>query len=111
MSEAVQAALPWIVCGIAAAILIPAIIDIFRRKTRKKAEDEGKEQNTWLVEGVGIGMLAGYWLGRALVNAVLGLALGVLAGRIRRYSRAAGTAAGIYCAMARSQNGAESAAL
>ena len=35
MSEAVQAALPWIVCGIAAAILIPAIIDIFRRKTRK----------------------------------------------------------------------------
>ena len=75
MSEAVQAALPWIVCGIAAAILIPAIIDIFRRKTRKKAEDEGKEQNTWLVEGVGIGML-----GRALGNAVLGLALGVLAG-------------------------------
>ena len=39
-----------------------------------------KEQNTWLVEGVGIGMLAGYWLGRALGNAVLGLALGVLAG-------------------------------
>lgn len=78
MSEAVQAALPWIVCGIAAAILIPAIIDIFRRKTRKKTEDE--EQNTWLVEGVGIGMLAGYWLGRALGNAVLGLALGVLAG-------------------------------
>ena len=80
MSEAVQAALPWIGCGIAAAILIAAMIDICRRKTRKKAEDEGKEQNTWLVEGVGIGMLAGYWLGRALGNAVLGLALGVLAG-------------------------------
>ena len=80
MSEAGQAALPWIVCGIAAAILIPAIIDIFRRKTRNQAEDEEKEQNTWLVEGVGIGMLAGYWLGRALGNAVLGLALGVLAG-------------------------------
>ena len=29
---------------------------------------------------IGIGMLAGYWLGRALGNAVLGLALGVLAG-------------------------------
>ena len=50
MSEAVQAALPWIVCGIAAAILIPAIIDIFRRKTRNQAEDEEKEQNTWLVK-------------------------------------------------------------
>ena len=27
MSQAVQAALPWIVCAIAAAILIPGIID------------------------------------------------------------------------------------
>lgn len=78
MSEAVQSALPWIVCGIAAAILIPSIIDIFRRK--KPADGEDKEQNTWLAEGVGVGMLAGYWLGKVLGNAVLGLALGVLAG-------------------------------
>lgn len=32
MSQAVQAALPWIVCGIAAAILIPGIIDFLRKK-------------------------------------------------------------------------------
>ena len=32
MSQAVQAALPWIVCAIAAAILIPGIIDFLRKK-------------------------------------------------------------------------------
>ena len=32
MSQAVQAALPWIVCGIAAAILITGIIDFLRKK-------------------------------------------------------------------------------
>lgn len=85
MSEAVQAALPWIVCGLAVAILVPGLIDFFRGKGReaaKSAEDEKKqsELNSWMMEGIGLGLLVGYWIGRFLGNAVLGLALGVLAG-------------------------------
>ncbi len=82
MSQAVQAALPWIVCGIAAAILIPGIIDFLRKKKPDTdgSEKEKAEQNSWMMEGIGVGMLAGYWLGNALGNAVLGLALGVLLG-------------------------------
>ena len=41
MSQAVQAALPWIVCAIAAAILIPGIIDFLRKK--RTVPDEGEE--------------------------------------------------------------------
>ena len=72
MSQAVQAALPWIVCGIAAAILIPGIIDFLRKKKpdTDASEKEKAEQNSWMMEGIGVGMLAGYWLGNALGNAV-----------------------------------------
>lgn len=82
MSQAVQAALPWIVCAIAAAILIPGIIDFLRKKKPEAnaPEKEKAEQNSWMMEGIGVGMLAGYWLGKVLGNAVLGLSLGVLFG-------------------------------
>ena len=84
MSEAVQAALPWIVCGIAAAILIPGIIDFLRKKKPDQhgSDKDNAEQNSWMMEGIGIGMLAGFWIGRALGNAVAGLAAGVLAGML-----------------------------
>jgi UDP-N-acetylmuramyl pentapeptide phosphotransferase/UDP-N-acetylglucosamine-1-phosphate transferase len=66
MSQAVQAALPWIVCAIAAAILIPGIIDFLRKKKPEAnaSEKEKAEQNSWMMEGIGVGMLAGYWLGK-----------------------------------------------
>lgn len=90
MSEAVQTALPWIVCGISAAILIPGIIDFFRKKGKGHTDKGKDEQNSWMMEGIGIGMLAGYWVGKTLGNAVLGLALGVLIGmflgsKIKKY--------------------------
>ena len=43
---------------------------------------EKAEQNSWMMEGIGVGMLAGYWLGKVLGNAVLGLSLGVLLGML-----------------------------
>ena len=43
---------------------------------------EKAEQNSWMMEGIGVGMLAGYWLGKVLGNAVLGLSLGVLFGML-----------------------------
>ena len=90
MSEAVQTALPWIVCGISAAILIPGIIDFFRKKGKGHTDKGKDEQNSWMMEGIGIGMPAGYWVGKTLGNAVLGLALGVLIGmflgsKIKKY--------------------------
>ena len=90
MSEAVQTALPWIVCGISAAILIPGIIDFFRKRGKGHTDKGNDEQNSWMMEGIGIGMLAGYWVGKTLGNAVLGLALGVLIGmflgsKIKKY--------------------------
>lgn len=82
MSEAVRAALPWIVHGLAAAILIPSIIDVLRKNKKRGSNSDKKndQQNTWMMEGVGIGMVGGYWGGYAINNAVLGLALGILAG-------------------------------
>ena len=83
MSQAVQAALPWIVCAIAAAILIPGIIDFLPQRGLKPMLPKKKaEQNSWMMEGIGVGMLAGYWLGKVLGNAVLGLSLGVLLGML-----------------------------
>lgn len=45
MSQAVQAALPWIVCAIAAAILIPGIIDFLRKKKPEANASEKKKPN------------------------------------------------------------------
>ena len=72
MSQAVQAALPWIVCAIAAAILIPGIIEFLRKKKpdSNATEKEKAEQNSWMMEG------------KVLGNAVLGLSLGVLLGML-----------------------------
>ena len=64
MSEAEQTALPWIVCGISAAILIPGIIDFFRKKGKGHTDKGKDEQNSWMMEGIGIGMLAGYFPSR-----------------------------------------------
>ena len=49
MSEAVQTALPWIVCGISAAILIPGIIDFFRKKGKGHTDKGKDEQNSWMM--------------------------------------------------------------
>ena len=78
MSQAVQAALPWIVCAIAAAILIPGIIDFLRKKKPEAnaSEKEKAEQNSWMMEGIGVGMLAGYWLGKRRAWPVLGCSVG-----------------------------------
>lgn len=45
MSQAVQAALPWIVCAIAAAILIPGIIDFLRKRSLKPMLPKKKKPN------------------------------------------------------------------
>lgn len=61
------------------------IIKIFLDKKKPEAnasEKEKAEQNSWMMEGIGVGMLAGYWLGKVLGNAVLGLSLGVLLGML-----------------------------
>ena len=50
MSQAVQAALPWIVCAIAAAILIPGIID-FLRKKKPDANASEKDRTEQLDDG------------------------------------------------------------
>lgn len=87
MSKAIQAALPWIVSIISAAIFIPGFIDYLRRKGRgntgsqNRAKTRSKEeQSTWMMEGIALGMAAGYWIGRAAGNAVAGLGFGVLIG-------------------------------
>ena len=59
-------------------------IDFLRKKKpdANASEKEKTEQNSWMIEGIGVGMLAGYWLGKVLGNAVLGLSLGVLLGML-----------------------------
>lgn len=89
MSEAVQAALPWIVCGLAIAILVPGLIDFFRGKGREAAksdEDEKKqsELNSWMMEGVGLGMLVGYWIGRFFWQRRTGIGTGRAGGDVCR---------------------------